>query len=71
MPRPGAAVPPKSGARVVTAGMAWAQHTGLSTGTHTVSVRAVDQDGNVQSSERRPAIPGAATGLHERQFTVE
>ncbi|TNM53352.1 molybdopterin-dependent oxidoreductase [Brevibacterium sediminis] len=107
VPRPGSTVTPKSGDRVVTAGMAWAQHTGiekvqvridngdwaeaelseeltadtwrqwrcehtgLSTGTHTVSVRAVDQDGNVQTSERRPAIPGAATGLHERQFTVE
>ncbi|SDS92975.1 DMSO/TMAO reductase YedYZ, molybdopterin-dependent catalytic subunit [Brevibacterium siliguriense] len=107
VPRPGATVSPKSGDRVVTAGMAWAQHTGiekvqvridngdwaeaelseeltadtwrqwrcehtgLSTGTHTVSVRAIDQEGNVQTSERRPAIPGAATGLHERQFTVE
>ncbi len=107
VPRPGATVTPKSGDRIVTAGMAWAQHTGiakvqvridngnwteaelseeltadtwrqwrcehtgLSTGTHTVAVRAIDQAGNVQTSERRPAIPGAATGLHERQFTVE
>ena len=107
VPRPGATVKPKSGDRVVTAGMAWAQHTGiekvqvridngdwqeaelseeltsdtwrqwrcehtgLSADTHTVSVRAIDLDGNVQTSERRPAIPGAATGLHERQFTVE
>ena len=107
VPRPGATVTPKSGDRIVTAGMAWAQHTGiekvqvridngdwteaelseeltadtwrqwrcehtgLSTGTHTVSVRAIDQDGIVQTSERRPAIPDAATGLHERQFTVE
>ncbi|MGC2974113.1 molybdopterin-dependent oxidoreductase [Brevibacterium sp. FAM 25378] len=107
VPRPGATVTPKSSDRIVTAGMAWAQHTGiekvqvridngdwaeaelseeltadtwrqwrcehtgLSTGTHTVSVRAIDLDGNVQTSERRPAIPSAATGLHERQFTVE
>lgn len=107
VPRPGATVAPKSGDRIVTAGMAWAQHTGiakvqvridngdwaeaelsekltadtwrqwrcehtgLSSGTHTVAVRAIDQAGNVQTSERRPPIPGAATGLHERQFTVE
>ena len=39
-------------------------------GSHTVTVRAVDADGNVQISERRPAIPGSATGLHDRDFTV-
>lgn len=44
---------------------------GLEPGTHTVTVRAVDEDGNVQISERRPAIPGSATGLHERDFTVD
>ncbi|WP_035320108.1 molybdopterin-dependent oxidoreductase [Brevibacterium sp. VCM10] len=107
VPRPGATVAPKSGDRIITAGMAWAQHTGvakvqvridngdwaeaelseelttdtwrqwrcehtgLSSGTHTVAVRAIDQAGNVQTSERRPPIPGAATGLHERQFTIE
>ncbi|GAA1529723.1 molybdopterin-dependent oxidoreductase [Brevibacterium picturae] len=43
----------------------------LEPGTHTVTVRAVDEDGNVQISERRPAIPGSATGLHERQFVVD
>ncbi|GAA1873860.1 molybdopterin-dependent oxidoreductase [Brevibacterium marinum] len=43
----------------------------LDPGTHTVTVRAVDEDGNVQISERRPAIPGSATGLHERQFVVD
>jgi DMSO/TMAO reductase YedYZ molybdopterin-dependent catalytic subunit len=107
VPRPGATVTPKDGGRVITAGMAWAQHTGiakvqvsvdngdwqtadlseeltadtwrqwrcelsgLSRDTHTVSVRAIDADGNIQTSQRRPAIPGAATGLHDRQFTVE
>ncbi|MCF2572124.1 molybdopterin-dependent oxidoreductase [Brevibacterium sp. UCMA 11754] len=40
-------------------------------GTHTVTVRAVDEDGNEQIAERRPAIPGSATGLHERDFTVD
>ncbi|SMY00033.1 molybdopterin-dependent oxidoreductase [Brevibacterium antiquum] len=43
----------------------------LEPGTHTVTVRAVDADGNVQISERRPAIPGSATGLHDRQFVVD
>lgn len=43
----------------------------LEPGTHTVTVRAVDEDGNVQISERRPAIPGSATGLHERQIVVD
>lgn len=42
----------------------------LESGSHTVTVRAVDADGNVQISERRPAIPGSATGLHDRDFTV-
>lgn len=95
------------GGRVVAAGMAWAQHTGIgqvqvrldegdwqtaqlseelnvdtwrqwridltgvSSGSHTVTVRAIDKDGNVQISDRRPAIPGSATGLHARDLTVE
>lgn len=107
VPRAGATVSPKDGGKVVTAGMAWAQHTGVAEaqvridngdwmraemseeltkdtwrqwrceldgvekGTHTVTVRAVDAEGNVQISDRRPPIPGSATGLHDRQFTVE
>ncbi|WP_453985879.1 molybdopterin-dependent oxidoreductase [Brevibacterium casei] len=95
------------GGKVVAAGMAWAQHTGIgqvqvrldegdwqtaqlseelnvdtwrqwsidltgvSSGSHTVTVRATDKDGNVQISDRRPAIPGSTTGLHARDFTVE
>lgn len=43
----------------------------LEPGSHTVTVRAVDADGNVQISKRRPAIPGSATGLHDRQFVVD
>ncbi|MDN5605536.1 MAG: molybdopterin-dependent oxidoreductase [Brevibacterium sp.] len=43
----------------------------LEPGSHTVTVRAVDEDGNVQIAERRPAIPGSATGLHDRQFVVD
>lgn len=106
VPRAGARVPAENG-QVVTAGMAWAQHTGIGQvqvrldngdwqaaelseelsvdtwrqwrhvftdvepGSHTVTVRAIDKDGNVQISDRRPAIPGSATGLHDRDFTVE
>lgn len=106
VPRSGVRVRADRG-RVVAAGMAWAQHTGIgqvqvrldegdwqtaqlseelnvdtwrqwridltgvSSGSHTVTVRAIDKDGNVQISDRRPAIPGSATGLHARDFTVE
>ncbi len=107
VPRAGARVRAGDGGRVVTAGMAWAQHTGIAEvqvrldngdwqsaqlgeelnidtwrqwrhefdgvepGTHTVTVRATDAQGTVQISERRPAIPGSATGLHDRRFSVE
>ncbi|MCD1284309.1 molybdopterin-dependent oxidoreductase [Brevibacterium sp. GP-SGM9] len=106
VPRAGARVESRDGGGIVTAGMAWAQHTGiaevqvrfdsgdwhtaelseeltvdtwrqwrfvaddLDKGTHTVTVRATDADGNVQISQHRPPIPGSATGLHDRQFTV-
>lgn len=106
VPRAGARVPAGNG-QVVTAGMAWAQHTGIgqvqvrldngdwrtaelseelsvdtwrqwrhvftdvAPGSHTVTVRAIDKDGTVQISDRRPAIPGSATGLHDRDFIVE
>lgn len=106
VPRAGAHIESRDGGGIVTAGMAWAQHTGiaevqvridsgdwhtaelseeltvdtwrqwrfvaddLDKGTHTVTVRATDADGNVQISQHRPPIPGSATGLHDRQFTV-
>ena len=106
VPRAGARVPASNG-QVVTAGMAWAQHTGIgqdqerldngdwrtavlsedlrvdtwrqwrhvftdvAPGSHTVTVRAIDKDGTVQISDRRPAIPGSPTGLHDRDFIVE
>ncbi|GAA1635282.1 MULTISPECIES: molybdopterin-dependent oxidoreductase [Brevibacterium] len=106
VPRAGSTVAAQDG-RVVTAGMAWAQHsgieqvqvridngdwntaelseeltvdtwrqwrfvfTGVAPGSHTVTVRATDKDGNVQISDRRPAIPGSATGLHDRDFRVD
>lgn len=40
-------------------------------GLHTVTVRAIDQDGNVQTPERRKSIPNSATGHHHIQFSVE
>lgn len=107
VPQAGIHVTAEDGGTIVTAGMAWAQHTGIAkvevrldngdwqsaqlsdeltkdtwrqwrceltgvqTGSHTVTVRATDAEGNVQISERRPAIPGSATGLHSRDFTVD
>lgn len=43
---------------------------GLESGSHTITVRAVDENGNVQISQNRPPIPGSATGLHRRDFSV-
>lgn len=40
-------------------------------GLHTVTVRAINQDGNVQTPERRKSIPNSATGHHHIQFSVE
>ncbi|TSI13115.1 molybdopterin-dependent oxidoreductase [Brevibacterium aurantiacum] len=40
-------------------------------GLHTVTVRAIDQDGNVQTPKRRKSIPNSATGHHHIQFSVE
>ncbi len=47
------------------------EFAGVGPGTHTATVRATDRRGKVQISARRPAIPGSATGLHDRQFSVE
>lgn len=43
---------------------------GVGSGSHSVTVRAVDAEGTVQTSQRRPPIPSSATGLHRRDFTV-
>ena len=40
-------------------------------GSHTLTVRATDKDGNVQTAKRRDAIPNSATGHHHIQFRVE
>lgn len=48
-----------------------AEFDDVRTGLHSVTVRAVDKDGTVQTAERREAIPNSATGHHRIQFTVE
>lgn len=40
-------------------------------GSHTLTVRATDKDGTVQTAKRRDAIPNSATGHHHIQFRVE
>ena len=40
-------------------------------GRHSVTVRAVDHDGTVQTEERRDPIPNAATGHHRVEFRAE
>jgi DMSO/TMAO reductase YedYZ molybdopterin-dependent catalytic subunit len=39
-------------------------------GQHTLRVRAISTDGEVQTAERAPVAPDGATGLHERSFEV-
>lgn len=91
--------------RVVVAGVAWAQHTGISAvevqvdrngwqpaqladtvgpdtwrqwryewtaapATHTLTVRATDADGNLQTAEAKPPMPDGATGYHSIQVKV-
>src|SRR5699024_6641698 len=40
-------------------------------GSHTLTVRATDRDGNVQTAKRRDSIPNSATGHHHIQFRAE
>lgn len=40
-------------------------------GSHTLTVRATDKDGTVQTAKRRDSIPNSATGHHHIQFRVE
>ena len=91
---------------VVVAGVAWAQHRGISAvelqvddgewqpctlsdvvtgdtwrqwllewdaapGSHKLTVRATDGDGNLQTSERHGVVPDGATGLHSVTVKVE
>lgn len=39
-------------------------------GSHTLEVRATDLDGNTQTEERTPPIPGGATGWHRQTVLV-
>ncbi|HXD28532.1 MAG TPA: molybdopterin-dependent oxidoreductase [Arthrobacter sp.] len=39
-------------------------------GTHSVTVRAIDADGTVQTAERADPVPNGASGLQRLQFTV-
>ncbi|SDD82876.1 molybdopterin-dependent oxidoreductase [Glycomyces harbinensis] len=95
-----------SGGTVAVAGVAWAQHRGISAvelrvddgdwrpcelsdvatgdtwrqwrlewdaepGEHTLTVRATDGEGEVQTSEEQGVIPDGATGLHSVTVSVE
>ena len=48
----------------------WKVTLDLGEGRHTVSVRASDADGNVQTSVRADVLPDGATGLHAVTFTA-
>ncbi|ANY07266.1 molybdopterin-dependent oxidoreductase [Pseudonocardia sp. HH130630-07] len=48
----------------------WRAELDLPPGGYTVTCRATDSDGVVQTAERRSPLPGAATGLPSRTVTV-
>ncbi|MGR0320753.1 molybdopterin-dependent oxidoreductase [Agromyces sp. ZXT2-3] len=48
----------------------WRYEWDAAPGSHTVRVRAISADGEVQTAERAPVAPDGATGLHERTFDV-
>jgi hypothetical protein len=48
----------------------WHYTWNASVGSHTLRVRAVDTDGEVQTSQRQGVLPDGATGLHERTVDV-
>ncbi|WP_241896917.1 molybdopterin-dependent oxidoreductase, partial [Brevibacterium epidermidis] len=43
----------------------------VAAGSHTLTVRATEKDGTVQTGKRRDSIPNSATGHHHIQFRVE
>lgn len=43
----------------------------VAAGSHTLTVRATNKDGTVQTAKRRDSIPNSATGHHHIQFRVE
>lgn len=48
-----------------------AEFAAVAAGSHTLTVRATDKDGTVQTAKRRDSIPNSATGHHHIQFRVE
>jgi DMSO/TMAO reductase YedYZ molybdopterin-dependent catalytic subunit len=48
----------------------WHYEWDATSGTHTLRVRAIDTDGEVQTSKRQGVVPDGATGLHERTVDV-
>ncbi len=48
----------------------WRYEWDATSGTHTLRVRAVNADGEVQTAEVQGVVPDGATGLHERSVEV-
>lgn len=48
----------------------WATALDVGPGPHTVRVRAVNKDGEVQTGAQRATLPDGATGWHEVEFTA-
>jgi DMSO/TMAO reductase YedYZ molybdopterin-dependent catalytic subunit len=48
----------------------WRYEWDATSGTHTLRVRAIGSDGEVQTSKRQGVVPDGATGLHERSVEV-
>lgn len=48
----------------------WRYEWDATSGTHTLRVRAIDTEGEVQTSKRQGVVPDGATGLHERSVEV-
>jgi hypothetical protein len=49
----------------------WAITTGVEPGDHLVRVRAIGNNGEVQTGVERGVLPDGATGYHEVDFTAE
>ncbi|MFH5211221.1 molybdopterin-dependent oxidoreductase [Antrihabitans sp. NCIMB 15449] len=48
----------------------WTYEWDAAAGNHVIEVRATDLDGNTQTEERTPPIPGGSTGWHNRTIIV-
>ncbi|GAA1058454.1 oxidoreductase [Agromyces luteolus] len=48
----------------------WRYEWDAAPGRHTIRVRAISADGEVQTADRAPVAPDGATGHHERSFDV-